>query len=160
MDQLDKRIIAALQDDLPLVPEPYKAIAEKIGVTETELLERLAIYQQTGVIRKMGAVLKHREVGFTANALCAWNIPPAQLDRVGQLMAARPVVTHCYARISQQDWPYNFYTMLHAHSREECEAIAADLAAAAEVGDYIMLFSTKEWKKSSMRYFEEGGRNV
>jgi len=153
LDELDKRIIAAMQDEFPLVAEPYKEIAARIGISEKELLERLSSYRQSGKIRKMGAVLKHREVGFSANALCAWVVPPERLEEVGQIMMRHPAITHCYSRIPQPEWPYNFYIMLHGHSREECRSMATELAQATGVCQYTMLFSTKEWKKTSMSYF-------
>jgi len=155
LDELDKKIIAAMQDEFPLVAEPYREIAERLGISENELLSRLSQYRQCGQIRKMGAVLRHREVGYAANALCAWVVPDEQLEEIGKFMAGNPAVTHCYVRVSQPEWPYNFYTMLHAHTREECRKIASQLAAATGLNDYIMLYSTKEWKKTSMRYFCE-----
>ncbi|MDR3565349.1 MAG: AsnC family transcriptional regulator [Negativicutes bacterium] len=152
-DAVDKKIIAATQDDFPLVKEPYRELAEKIGVSEDELLARLEKYRRAGEMRRMGAVLRHREVGYSANALCAWQVPPARITEVAALMVADPAITHCYERASYPQWPYNFYIMLHGHSREECRAIAARLAATVALDDYIMLFSTREWKKTTMRYF-------
>lgn len=155
LNELDKKIIAAMQDEFPLVEEPYKEIAAKVGISETELLAKLKDYCRTGKIRKMGAVLKHREVGFAANALCAWIVPEERIDEVGYIMMQHPAITHCYARQSQAKWPYNFYTMLHSHTREECRQMAKELATAANLTDYKMLFSTREYKKTSMKYFVE-----
>lgn len=153
LDELDKRIISIMQDEFPLVPKPYLEIANKLGIREEELLERLKKYTQSGKIRKMGAVLKHREVGYAANALCAWIIPEDRIEEIGKIFSKFSAVTHCYARVTRPDWPYNFYTMLHANTREQCNSIAEELAQQAGVGEYVMLFSTKEWKKNSMKYF-------
>ena len=155
LDELDKKIISIMQDDFPIVSEPYQEIAKRVGINEEELLERLKKYKQSGKIRKMGAVLKHREVGYNANALCAWIVPEDKIQEVGVLFSKSVVVTHCYARITQPGWPYNFYTMLHAGTREECNLIAQDLAKQAGLEEYVMLFSTKEWKKNSMQYFKD-----
>ncbi|TCL36534.1 DNA-binding Lrp family transcriptional regulator [Anaerospora hongkongensis] len=155
LDLLDKKIIAALQGDFPLTVEPYRAIADSLQISEDELLARLQKYKENGQMRKLGAVLKHREVGYAANALCAWNVPDERQEEIGKVMIDHPAVTHCYGRNSAPDWPYNFYTMLHAHDREACCAIAAELAQNARIPECIMLFSTKEWKKTSMRYFQE-----
>jgi DNA-binding Lrp family transcriptional regulator len=163
LDELDKKIIAALQDDLPLVPRPYAAVAERLGIGEEELLARLQRYRGGGELRRMGAVLRHREVGYAANALCAWQVPAARLDEVAAAMTASAAVTHCYAREPRPGWPYNFYIMLHGHSRGECASLAAELAAGIGLGEPVMLFSTREWKKTSMRYFgagEQGSRNA
>ncbi|SDF49979.1 Lrp/AsnC family transcriptional regulator [Sporomusa acidovorans] len=155
LDNLDKRIIAVMQGEFPLVAEPYKELAEKIGISEQQLLEKLNEYRMTGKLRKMGVVLRHREVGYAANALCAWKVPAARLKEVGELMSGYKIVTHCYSRVPQPHWPYNFYTMLHAHTREECRDLADKLANLAGLDNYQLLFSTREWKKSSMIYFPE-----
>lgn len=155
LDRLDKNIIAIMQEEFPLVAEPYRAIAEKLGISEDELLKRLNKYYQDKKIRKMGAALRHREVGYSANALCAWIVPEDRISEVGEMLAKVAVVTHCYARVTQPGWPYNFYTMLHANTREQCNVIATELAHQTGLKDYIMLFSTKEWKKASMQYFKK-----
>ena len=153
--ELDKKIIRLLQGEFPLVPEPYKAIAEEVGIPEEELLARIAALQAEKKIRKMGAVLRHREVGFTANCLCVWDVPDARVDDVAEQMAQHPRVSHCYERNRAADWRYNLYTMIHGYSREECERIAAELGSAAGIEDRCMLYTKKEWKKTSMRYFTE-----
>lgn len=155
LDELDKKIIAAMQDDFPLVAEPYREIAERLNISEAELLTRLQRFRTNGHIRKMGAVLRHREVGYAANALCAWNVPVERIEEIGAQLAAKETITHCYVREAQPGWRYNFYTMLHAHTREECRKMAEEISRQTGLTDYIMLFSTKEWKKTSMRYFCE-----
>lgn len=155
MSELDKAVVRALQGDFPLVPEPYKELAARAGVTEDVFLERVRAFSERRMIRKMGAVLRHREVGFAANALCAWEVPEERLDAVATAMAASPSVSHCYDRNTAPGWPYNLYTMIHGHSREECEAIAEKLARENQVENRVMLYSKKEWKKTSMKYFSE-----
>ena len=137
LSEVDKKIVRAMQGDFPIVAEPYKKIAEDVGITEEELLARLEQFRQDGTIRKFGAVLKHREVGFAAN------------------MCSHMAVTHCYDRNTTPDWPYNFYTMIHGSSRENCEEIAAQLAEENNLSQRTMLYTGKEWKKTSMRYFCE-----
>ena len=155
IEELDRKIIRLLQGEFPLVAEPYKALAEEIGITEEALLARIETMREEKKIRKMGAVLRHREVGFTSNCLCVWNVPDERVDEVGGRMAEHPRVSHCYDRNRTPDWPYNLYTMIHGYSREECEVIAAELAAAAGIEERCMLYTKKEWKKASMRYFME-----
>lgn len=155
IEELDRKIIRLLQGEFPLVAEPYKALAEEIGITEEALLARIESMREEKKIRKMGAVLRHREVGFTSNCLCVWNVPDERVDEVGGRMAEHPRVSHCYDRNRTPDWPYNLYTMIHGYSREECEVIAAELAAAAGIEERCMLYTKKEWKKASMRYFME-----
>ena len=155
LDNLDKKIIAVMQGEFPLVAEPYKELAKRIGITECQLLDKLVEYRKSGRLRKMGGVLRHREIGYAANALCTWKVPQERLKEIGQVMSACKAVTHCYSRIPQPQMPYNFYTMLHAHSREECQALALELSQATGLNDYQLLFSTREWKKTSMNYFSE-----
>lgn len=155
MDALDKKIIRVMQDDFPLVSEPYKVLADQIGITQDELIRRLKNYKQAGQIRKMGAVLRHREVGYAANALCVWIVPEERLEEVATLMAENPAVSHCYDRNTTTEWPYNVYTMIHGHSRAECEKIANEITEQTNISEKIMLYSLKEWKKTSMRYFCE-----
>ncbi len=155
LDNLDKKIIATVQEEFPLIETPYRLLAEQLQISEDELLQRLRRYKEGGQLRKMGAVLRHREVGYSANALCAWVVPYERHDEVGAIMIKHPVVTHCYGRLSPPDWPYTFYTMIHAKSREECHIIAAALAHETGLDEYVLLFSTKEWKKTSMKYFKD-----
>ena len=155
LSELDKKVIRALQGEFPLVEEPYKVLAEGIGISEELFLERVQALEADKKIRKMGAVLRHREVGFRANVLVAWVVPAEKLDEIAQQMAAHPAVTHCYDRTTAPGWPYNLYTMVHGRSREECEHIANELGLAAGVTERTMLYSKHEWKKTSMKYFCE-----
>lgn len=155
ISELDRKIVRLLQGEFPLVAEPYKALAAEIGITEEELLTHITVMREEKKIRKMGAVLRHREVGFTANCLCVWNVPDGRVDEVAKRMAEHPRVSHCYDRNRTDDWQYNLYTMIHGYSREECEEIAAELAASTGIEERRMLYTKKEWKKTSMRYFSE-----
>lgn len=149
----DAAIIRALQDDFPLCEEPYKILAERAGVTQDAFLSRVQELIAENKIRKMGAVLRHREVGFIFNALCAWDVPPDRLDVVAEIFSAHPAVSHCYDRNTAPNWNYNLYTMIHARSRDECDQIIADLARRAGIQNRQVLYSKKEWKKTGMRYF-------
>ncbi len=155
VSELDKKVIRALQGEFPLVAEPYKKLAEGIGISEDLFLERVQAMEADKKIRKMGAVLRHREVGFKANVLVAWVVPQERLDEIAQQMAAHPAVTHCYDRTTAPGWPYNLYTMVHGRSREECEQIALALGQEAGITERTMLYSKHEWKKTSMKYFCE-----
>ena len=149
----EKAVIMALQDDFPLCAEPYKILAEKIGMTEEEFINCVKQLTNEKKIRKMGAVLRHREAGFVANALCAWFVPPDKLDEIANIMIKNPSVSHCYDRTTAPDWNYNLYTMIHAKSRSECENIISELSKETGINDYQILYSKKEWKKTSMKYF-------
>ena len=151
----DKDVIRVLQDDFPLCEEPFKLLADKIGMPEDEFIERVKRLVEQKKIRKMGAVLQHRNAGFTANALCAWFVPEDRLDEIALKMSRHPAVSHCYDRNTAPNWNYNLYTMIHAKSRAECDRIIAQLAADCRLEQFQILYTTREWKKTSMRYFVE-----
>ena len=155
LSQLDKEIIKALQEDFPLCEEPYKLLSQRVGISEEEFLRRVRELVAEKKIRKMGAVLRHREVGFNANALCAWQVPPDKLDDIAQVMSNHAAVSHCYDRTPAPNWNYNLYTMIHAKTRDECEQIIRELATLTSVTNYKILYTKKEWKKTGMKYFCE-----
>ncbi|MDO9099066.1 MAG: siroheme decarboxylase subunit beta [Candidatus Methanoperedens sp.] len=151
MDQIDIHLLRATQDGIPVAPEPFKQIAEELGLTEEEVLSRLNNLIKEGVIRRFGASIGHRAIGITANAMCTWNVPDEKVEEVGAIMAGFPEVTHCYERPRYPDWKYNLFTMIHAYSREECEKIAKEISTATGIKDYSILFSEKEFKKTGVR---------
>jgi DNA-binding Lrp family transcriptional regulator len=155
IDDLDKRIIGRLQGDLPLTPEPFAALAEELGLSQAEVVARVAALAQSGVMRRFGATLRHQQSGFPANVMVAWRIDPARIDEVGACLAAQRQVSHCYWRDAQASFPYNLYSMVHGRSQDECRELVARMAAEAWVDrdDYEMLFSLEELKKTSMRYY-------
>ena len=108
-----------------------------------------------GYIRRFGATLRHQQSGYEANALVAWAVPEADLQRIGRHLAGQRAVTHCYARRPAPSWPYNLYTMIHGRTPDECVEIAAQMAAETGIHDYEVLFSETELKKTTMRYFKE-----
>jgi DNA-binding Lrp family transcriptional regulator len=153
VDELDKKIIGLLQGDLPLDPKPFAILAESIGISEDELIERVISMKENGIIRRFGATLRHQEAGFSSNAMGAWLVPDERIEEVGRAMASFREVTHCYHRRPQKDWKYNLYTMIHGDTRDECYGIARRISQATGIDDYVLLFSEKEFKKTSMEYF-------
>lgn len=142
------------QGDLPDCAEPYLEIARQTGLTEKNVLELLHRLKDQGIIRRFGATLRHQQAGYGANAMVAWYVEQDKdLAQVGEIMAQRPEITHCYERVNCYAWPYNLYTMVHARSREECLDVVNNLAELAQVPQYDILFSHKELKKTSMAYF-------
>ncbi len=153
LTELEKKIIASIQEDMAVTERPYLDIARDLGISETELLERLKNLCQRDVIRRFGATLRHQRTGFTANAMVAWKVEEDRIEAVGQKMAAFKQVSHCYRRNPSRDWPYNLYTMVHAGDEQECREIARKMSQATSVKDYSLLFSREELKKTSMMYF-------
>jgi len=151
MDKIDIGILKSAQDGIPITSEPFKKIAIKLGISENEVLERLASMIKEGAIRRFGASIGHRAIGITANAMCTWNVPDENVEEVGAIMAGFAEVTHCYERPRYPGWKYNLFTMVHAYSRDECEKVAKEISIATGIRDYSILFSEKEFKKTGVR---------
>src|SRR5471030_1038211 len=152
---LDKKIIRMLQEDIPLVSEPYKQMSEELGITEELLLEKIQEFIELGIIRRYGSALFHRKIGFQANAMVVWKINEDRIEEVGKKMATFDKVTHCYERPTAEDWNYNLFTMIHGKTKEECEEIINEISNSIVEKNYKVLYSIEELKKNSMRYFLE-----
>lgn len=153
LDELDHRIINALSGDLSDSKRPYKDIADEVGSTEDEVLERIRGYQKNGILRRMGAMIAHRVAGVDANGMIVWDVPESRVEELGSQLAKAPEVTHCYARARHPGWPYNLYTMVHGRTRKACERVAMRLSKEIGIDSYEAVFSTREFKKTSPRYF-------
>lgn len=151
----DKDFIRELQKDLKIIPEPFKIFAENLGITTAELFERAKQYEKIGVMRRFAAILRHREAGFTANGMIVWNVPIDIIDEIGDRLATFPEVSHCYRRPVYPDWRFNLFSMVHARSLESAKKIALEISRIIGISDYQILFSTREFKKERVRYFEE-----
>ena len=155
LTELEKKIIASIQGDLPVTGRPYLELAEKVGITEERYLELLQGLSDRGIIRRFGATLRHQKSGFNSNAMVAWQVDEDKVETVGTKMATFIEVSHCYRRNPAEDWPYNVYTMVHATSEEHCLETARRISEETGVSTYSILFSRKELKKTSMKYFSE-----
>ncbi len=153
LTRLDKKIIYELSGDLPITTNPYRIIAERLKISESTLFKKIKEFKKKRLIRRFGATLAHRLAGFSANSMTVWNVPQGRVREVGRVMSSFPQVSHCYERPSFPVWHYNIYTMLHARSRKECREIAQEISKKTGIEDYKLLYSTKEFKKTSMRYF-------
>ncbi len=147
------RIVRAIQAGLPLSEAPFDEIAERAGVSVDELLAQLREWQADGTIRRFGAILKHHNAGYAANAMVAWNVPENAIEAFAHIATSLRSVSHCYQRPRFEGFEYNLYTMIHGKRREDCEAAAAGIADRTGITDYRMLYTTAEFKKSSPVYF-------
>lgn len=156
----DKEIhfVRLMQRDLPIVEEPFTAIAEELGLSFDEAAAMHGNFLTTGRMRRFAAVLHHRKAGFGANAMGVWAGPqddPEALKKLGETMAGFRAVSHAYQRPSYPDWPYNLFTMVHGKTEDECEQTLAAIAEATGITDRHALYSTKEFKKVRVRYFTD-----
>ncbi len=154
LDAVDRRIVAATQAGLPLVREPYRMVAEKLGLDEAEVIARLKRLLGEGAIRRIGAIPNHYALGFTANGMSVWDVADEAVAEIGARIGALDEVTHCYERPRHLPlWPYNLFAMVHGHTREEVRAkvdrIAGLIGPAARTHD--ILFSTRILKKTGLR---------
>ncbi len=149
----DKAAIRALQEDVPLTPRPFDLWGRQVGLSCEELLERDYDLQRRKIMRRFSAVLYHRKACFRANAMGVWKTPPDRVEEVGQIFAQYQAVSHCYQRPVYEDWPYALFSMVHGRSEEECEAVLDAMAAETGLTERASLYSTREYKKTRVRYF-------
>jgi DNA-binding Lrp family transcriptional regulator len=149
----DCAFVRALQEDIEIVREPFAPVARRLDVTEEEIFDWLREAAAAGWLRRFAAVLNHRRAGYQANGMVVWRVPPQRLEEAAAVASSYPQVSHCYQRSTFPDWPYALFTMIHARGEEECRAVAADISRRVGVGDYAVLFSTREYKKERVRYF-------
>ena len=151
---LDRRLILATQNGLPLVSRPYQQLGEQLGISAEEVMTHLSNMLQRGLIRRMGAVPNHYAIGYTANGMSVWDVPDACIDELGARIGALEFVTHCYHRPRKRPiWPYNLFAMVHGTSRTEV------LAKVSQIADLLghdsrahdVFFSTRILKKTGLR---------
>lgn len=151
-DAVDQAIIAILQGDLPLESRPFYKLAQQQNISEQEIVDRIIKMQQTGILRRWGAVLRHQQAGYLANAMVAWKVTAAQADEAGNVMAGFKEVSHCYLRKVPASFAYRLFTMVHAHNEQELQQLINKIAQYTDLKDYKVIKSIKEYKKASMKY--------
>jgi DNA-binding Lrp family transcriptional regulator len=154
LDATDRRLVAATQGGLPLVPEPYRALADLLGIRTAEVMARLERLLAEGAIRRIGAIPNHYALGLTANGMSVWDVEDARVAEIGPRVGALDFVTHCYERPRHlPTWPYNMFAMIHGRCRDEVQDKVAEIATvigpAARAHD--VLFSTRILKKTGLR---------
>mgnify|MGYP001616210019 CR=1 FL=1 len=152
LSRADRKVINEIQQDLPLLPRPFSDMAARLEMKEDEFLEQCQALLSRGIIRRFSASVNHRQVGFTANAMACWAVPNEKVEPAGQRLASLQEVSHCYERRTNPLWKYNLFAMIHGHTREECQKIADKVSAEMGLPDGILLFSTREFKKTRLKY--------
>jgi DNA-binding Lrp family transcriptional regulator len=151
----EKRLVAAVTSGLPLVAAPYAAIAAQLGITEGEVIALLAKMLDEGRIRRIGAVIRHRRLGYAANAMAVWDVPDALVSEVGRRVAVDRAVTLCYVRArALPEWPYNLYCMIHGRERGRVLAELRRLRRSFGLEPYphAVLFSTRCFSQRAAAY--------
>ncbi|KGJ88067.1 siroheme decarboxylase subunit beta [Thalassotalea sp. ND16A] len=149
------QLFNAIESGLPLVAQPYLALAEEIGVSEEQVIAMITDWQQQGLIRRFGLVIRHRKLGYVANAMVVWDVEDEQVDAIAEILAEQKVVTLCYRRPRVlPHWPYNLFCMVHGKNRDQVEAQLAQICQHSELKSLSkkLLFSNKAYKQRGGRY--------
>lgn len=154
-DPVQRALVDAIQGGLPLVSRPYALIGEQIGLSEREVIRRIRDLLDQGVIKRLGVVVRHRELGYDANAMVVWDVPDDRVRELGRCLGGFPFVTLCYRRPRRlPDWPYNLFTMIHGRDREEVMTRLDELVASCGLEEipHQPLFSRRCFKQRGARY--------
>ncbi len=149
----DRRLIRATQRDLQTVSRPFDRMASEAGLSVEMMFDRLRGLQDIGVMRRFAAILRHQKAGFVANGMVCWKADAASSQKVADAAAEYSEISHCYMRPTYDDWPYSTYTMIHGREKKECEHIAGEISARTGIRDFVILYSTREYKKKRVEYF-------
>lgn len=155
LERADHALADALEGGITLSPRPYAVLAARLGTSEDAILARLARLLKLGVIRRFGVVVRHRELGYDANAMVVWDVPDARVSEVGGLLASQPGVTLCYRRPRHPpDWRYNLFSMVHGQDRQAVLAEIARMRQALDLEHLACqpLFSRRRFKQCGARY--------
>lgn len=153
--EAERNVVRRLQASIAVEADPFGLLAGELAMKPEALLGLLKRWEAEGVIRRIALILRHRQLGFSANSMCVWKAEPGRIPAAGASLARSPHVTHCYERPAFPAFPYNLYAMIHARSREEAVRIFEQLGNEAGLADGRMLWSVREFKKSSPVFFCE-----
>jgi len=162
LSALERRLVALLADGLVLESAPYAALGAAAGLGESEVIAILRGWVERGIVRRFGAVVRHRPLGYAANAMVVWDLPDAEASAAGVRAAALPQVTLCYRRERcLPAWPYNLYCMLHGRAREVVLADIETVTRSAGLAAYPreVLFSRRCFLQRGARYGGNGEGN-
>ena len=152
---LHHQLIDELRDGLPICPKPYQALADTLDVSEQDVIDALNQLAQNGLINRFGMILRHREMGYRANAMCVFDVPGHLARQIGQRMAALPYVTLCYQRKPVAGiWPFNLYCMIHGRDQITVRALIRHMVARLELNDVPqkVLFSKRCFTQRAGKY--------
>jgi len=149
----ERDVLAAIQDGLPLEREPYRVVADRLGMSEDRVLALVQSMLDQRKIKRIGAVPDHYALGITANGMSVWDIPDERVAEIGRRLGEREEITHCYRRPRQPGWSYNLFGMVHARSRDDVVAAVERIARELDIARYPheVLFSTRLLKKRGTR---------
>lgn len=151
----ESRLIGAIQSGLPLVERPFATVGANAGMSEADVIEGVQAMIRQGVIKRMGVVVRHHELGYRANAMVVWDVPDEEVSHLGSCLGRLEFVTLCYRRPRRLPvWRYNLFCMIHGHDREEVLARVEEMRQGCGLRHiaYEVLFSTRRFKQCGARY--------
>ncbi len=154
-DTIDRQLIALIQQGLPITTRPYEAIGKQLDLDEEDVIQRIALLKKTGLIKRLGVIVKHQRLGYTANAMIVMNVPDLLVEEIGETISQFGFVTLCYQRPRQgKKWPYNLYCMIHGKSRDKVLQQLDELMLSCQLTHYPkeILFSRRCFKQRGAVY--------
>jgi DNA-binding Lrp family transcriptional regulator len=154
----DRKLIKSVEKGLPIISRPYAEIAKQLNTTEANVISRLQYLIENGAIKRYGVVVRHKELGYTANGMVVWNIPDDQVDELGTCIGKYDCVTLSYRRPRRlPDWSYNLFTMVHGSNREEVTQKVEEIVEKCNLQniEHTILFSTRRFKQRGASYSQK-----
>ena len=148
----DRKVLNEIQQDIALLAHPFSDMATRLKMKEEDFLEQCQSLLSRGVIRRVSVSVNHRQVGFVANGMACWAVPKEKIEIAGQRLASLQEVSHCYERRTNPLWRHNLFAMIHGQAREDCQRVADKMSAELGLADGMLLFSTREFKKTRLKY--------
>jgi len=154
LSAVERAVLLAVQDGLPLSATPYRDVAQAVGEPVEDVLAAITRLHERGCIKRVGCVVNHLATGFDANCMVVWDVPDADLDERGVAVGRLPYVTLCYhrPRRPEQGWEYNLFTMVHGRETAAVDAKVDELASEHLPYDHERLYSTETLKQTGARY--------
>lgn len=141
IDDTDRKILNRIQSDFPITSRPFLSIAEELGLTENDVMNRIATLRESGIIRRIGGNFVPEKLGFVST-LCAAKVPDNKIDLFSKIVNRYPEVTHNY----QRDNKYNVWFTFIAPSIEEIETKLDEIRKESGVQDILNLPASRVFK--------------
>ena len=154
LDEIDRKLINLTQTGFAIVDSPYQKIANELGITQPELIQRLKNMLSNGIIRRIGAVPNHYKLGLTANGMTVWDVDDDKVSELGNIIGQLDFVSHCYQRPRHLPmWRYNLFAMVHGANKDEVNEKVKQIEAvlAENCKKHETLFSSAILKKTGLR---------
>ncbi len=154
LDPIDRAIVVATQDGLPLVDKPYHEVARQVGISADEVMNRMERLLADGAIRRIGVVPNHYALGYKFNGMTVWDVADEDIPEAGRRVGELDFVSHCYHRPRHlPDWPYSLFAMIHAKEKAAADSLVERVAEALGPlsRGHMVLFSSRILKKTGLR---------